>query len=240
MSVRQTRIFVPAGEPETDWAETLVGRVLRPLTAEFAEPLDWFWFSRYGAPADDSGDCDIAKIPVRYKQPLEAGADDRHRSLRFRFAIADDRLAAFEQRARQLIAAHDYCISDFRPYDCVGDTGSHRFLGVENRQPNRAAQRARLVTQFYLATCRLLIDALVGPDEGGRYRLETNDDAYANPRGSSFQSIHHLFCNITSVPTDVYVFQKTGLNVIGFGTSVYPPTAPPGGWDGSTAHPIWY
>ena len=240
MGVRQTRVFVPSREPDADWAETLIGRVFRPLTAAFADQLDWFWFSRYGSPAADSGDCDIARIPAEYTPQQQPGADGYHRSMRFRYAIGDDRQAAFEQRAQQMILEQGYRISDFRPYDFVADTGGNRLLGVENRQPGRAEQRALLVTEFYAATSRLVIDALVGPDGNGRYRLETNDDRHQNPRGSTFQSLLHLFCNITNAPTDVYVFQKAGLNVLGFGTFIHPPPAPPGGWDDSTAHPIWY
>ena len=240
MGIRQTRVFVLSTEPEDDWAETLIGRLFRPLAAEFAADLDWFWFSRYGAPADDSGDCDIDLIPTEYKRPLEPGGAEIHRSMRFRYAIADEQQESFEQRALQLIMEHSYRISDFRSYDFVGDTGNSRFLGNENRLPGRAQQRALLVTQLYMAISQLVIDALVGPDKDGRYRAETNDDAVQNPAGSTFQSLHHLFCNITNVPTDVHVFQKEGLNILGFGTFVHAPPAPPGGWDDSSAHPIWF
>jgi hypothetical protein len=237
-AARQTRIFVPLDEPEADWAETVVGRVLAPLCAEFGNRLDWFWFSRYGASEHD--DCDLARIPPRFRREAQADAEAKHRSVRFRYAVAANHKSAFEQRARRLIERHGYAISDFRPYDVVADTGKDRFLGNENRLPGRAERRARLVVGFYMATCRLFIDALVGPDEQGRFRLESNDDAADNPRGSTFQSLLHLFCNITSVPTDVYVHQKKELNVLGFGTFIYPPPAPPGGWDESSAHPIYF
>ena len=240
MGIRQTRIFASSREPDSDWAETLVGRVIRQLVSEYADRLEWFWFSRYGSPVDDSDDCDIARIPSEYKQPLAAGERAVHRSVRFRYAIDDAGQEAFERRALQLIGEQGYRVSDFRPYDFVGDTGGRRLLGVENRQPGRAQRRAELVTRFYMATCRLMLDALIGPDENGRYRSETNDDLDQNPRGSSFQSLHHLYCNITGVPTDVYVFQKKGSNVIGFGTFIHPPPAPEGGWDDSSAHPIWF
>ena len=240
MGIRQTRVFVASTEAEDDWAETLIGSLLRPLTAEFAAHLDWFWFSRYGSAAEDSGDCDIALIPAEYKRPLENGGPEIHRSMRFRYAIADEWQEPFERRARQLVTQQNYCVSDFRAYDFVGDTGNNRLLGNENRLPGRAQQRALLVTQFYMAISRLMIDALVGPDKDGRYRVESNDDELQNPAGSTFQSLLHLFCNITSVPTDVYVFRKEGLNILGFGTFVNAPPAPPGGWDDSTAHPIWF
>ena len=42
MANRQTRIFVPSTEPLEDWAETLIGRVFRPLTGDYAGALEWF------------------------------------------------------------------------------------------------------------------------------------------------------------------------------------------------------
>ena len=183
-------------------------------------------------------DCDITQIPAEYKQPLQPGGGGFHRSMRFRFSVAGDREADFEQRGQELIETNGYRISDFQSYDHIADTGNNRFLGTENRQPGRAKQRAILVTHFFMAVSQLLIDALVGPNEQGRYQLESNDDQLQNPRGSTFQSLLHLFCNITSVPTDVYVFHKAGLNLLGYGTFIYPPPSPPGGWDDMSAYPI--
>jgi hypothetical protein len=52
----------------------------------------------------------------------------------------------------------------------------------------------------------LVIDALVGPDPQGRYEIEVNDNQQ-NPLRSSFESVHHLFCNITDVPLRVIISQ---------------------------------
>jgi len=234
MAIRQTRVFVRSDEPNDDWAETLIGRVFCPLTAEFAGSLLWFWFSRYGSPADESGDCEIARIPVEYK---EGGF---HRSMRFRFSIDDADQASFERRGQELVSVNGYQVSDFRAYDHVADTGNNRFLGTENRHDGRREQRALFVIHFFMAVSQLIIDALVGPSEQGRFRLESNDDQLQNPRGSTFQSLLHLFCNITNVPTDVYVFHKPGLNLFGYGTFIYQPPNPPGGWDQVAAYPIRY
>ncbi len=228
MANRQTRIFALSTEPD-DWAETLIGRVFRPLTEEYAGVLKWFWFSRYGLPADESLDCDIGLIPNEFKQPLAPGGSGFHRSMRFRFRVADDSQAAFEDRAQTLIQSNGYRISDFREYNFVTDAGCNRFLGTENRQPGRAEQRAVLTVNFYYAISKLVIDALVGPNEAGRFRMETNDDLGQNPRGSTFQSLLHLFCNITNAPTDVYFFQKG--NEFSLGTFQCPPPTPPDGWD---------
>ncbi len=88
-----------------------------------------------------------------------------------------------------------------------------------NRGIGRDVQRALLVTIFYNAISLLMVDALVGPDQHGRFRLEQSDDLANNSRGSEFQSLHHLFCNITETPLDVLVCQP-GPN-IRLGTGIY-------------------
>lgn len=234
MVKRQTRIFVRSDEPLEDWAETLVGRVFGPISKEFGEDFEWFWFSRYGSTVGgDSADCDISRIPDEYKKELQPGVGPFHRSMRFRFCASDAaKCAEIEERARELIRKYAYCVSDFRDYDHVADTGGYRFLGIENRQSGRAEERAELTVKFYWSVSRLVVDALVGPDLNARFHFETSDDRNNNPRGSTFQSLLHLFCNITNVPTDVYVYRKSEISLLGFGTFMYPPTATPsGGWD---------
>lgn len=240
MPTRQTRVFVLSAEPLGDWAETLIGKVFAPLAREFDEALEWFWFSRYVLPANDSADCQIEAIPDEFKQLLDPGGNALHRSMRFRFSVSGELQEAFERRASELIAAGGYCISDFRPYDSVDDTGSNRFLGLENRGEGRREQRAALITNLYSVIAQLVVDALVGPDEQGRFRFEINDDTLNNPRSSTFQSVLHLFCNITDVPTDVYLFHKTDSGLIGCGTFMSAPPAPGGTWDSVTSHPIRY
>ena len=215
MAIRQTRVFVPSDEPVNDWAETLIGRVFRQVAEEFAEPLTWFWFSRYATTLNgDNGDCDIDMIPDVYKQPQQIGGGGFHRSLRFRFNINVASQVAFEDRLQQLITQHGYFISDIRDYDYVADTGGHRFLGIENRHPGRDVQRANLVTHLYETISRLVVDCLVGPDPAGRFTIETNDNEQ-NPNRSTFESLHHLFYNITQVPLSVLVSTGNPVNLLG-------------------------
>ena len=56
MTVRQTRIFVPATRPfdEGDWVSTVVGHVIKPIAE--SPGLAWFHFNHYVAPDTDSGD----------------------------------------------------------------------------------------------------------------------------------------------------------------------------------------
>ena len=200
-------MFALPTEPD-EWAETLIGRVIRQIVQEFPGELRWFWFSRYvcliGRPNEDRGDCDFNTIPDNYKLAFSGTNQAGHRSLRFRFEILDAQQCAFEDRLRTLLGEHGYAISDVRDYDQIADTGSHRFLGVENRQPGRDARRATLITLLYQSISQLVIDCLVGPDAQGRYRIEANNDPQ-NPNGSTFESIHHLFYNITQVPLSVLI-----------------------------------
>jgi len=235
MAIRQTRIFVLSKEPLENWAETILGKVICPLTNDFMDSLEWFWFSRYvNEIGKDESNCKMEGIPDEYKQALRPDGPGIHRSLRFRYNIKDNQRESFEKRAEGLINHHSYAISDFRDYNFVADTGSTRFLGVEKRFAGRNAHRALLATQFYMATSRLVLDALVGPDNQGRFKFETADDLVNNPQKSTFQSFLHLFCNITNVPTYVYVFQKIKPNLIDFGTSYSSPEPPRGGWDSAT------
>jgi hypothetical protein len=220
VAIVQTRIFVRADEAQPNWAETLIGRVIRPLTDEFKNQIVWFWFSRYATGPQDLDPWDFDPIPVEYAGGL-------YRSLRFRLNIQDDFLKEFKRTAEQLIARYQYWISGFREYPAVEDTGRDRFLGIENRIPGRAEQRSLLINNLYFAISQLVIDAVVGPDEQDRYRLEQND-APENPHGSTSQSILHLFCNITNVPTEVKVFVKDG--DVSCATFREPAT-PLGGWD---------
>jgi len=88
-----------------------------------------------------------------------------------------------------------------------------------------------LVNHLYWATSKLVIDALVGPDDQGRYRPEQNHCRDFNPQGSTFQSPLHLICNITSVPTECKVFLKDGDIKSCTTYMMTQPPEPNGGWD---------
>jgi hypothetical protein len=219
MASRQTRVFVLSTEQTADWAETLIGRVFRQTAGEFHRDLKSFWFSRYTCQLDgreDRGDCDFDKIPEDYKQVIhvEGGPTRIHRSLRFRFEIDDHAQSAFEGRLKDLLAQHSYAISDIRDFDQVEGLGGHRFLGTESRVPGRDERRAELVTLLLQAVSQLVVDGLVGPDHAGRYRIESNDDK-ENPIGSTFESIHHMFCNISGVPLSVFLKEVEAKQVLG-------------------------
>jgi hypothetical protein len=200
MSYRQTRIFAPPTVPFATeaWAETIVGCIIAPVIAE-AQDLEWFWFSRYVCRTEGAlDDCDITMISCDCRPPNRSS-----RSVKFRYSIADDRREAFEEQCRNRINNSGCCISDFRPYEFLEDLGSDRHIGGARTEARRQ-NRAQLVAELYHSISRLVLDALEGPDNNGRFALEHNGGDQ-NPLGSSFESLHHLFCNITGVPLSVLI-----------------------------------
>jgi len=200
---RQTRIFVPLTVPFDTvlWAETAIGGIIAPIVRG-QWSMEWFWFSRYNCSAEaDSGDCDISQIPAEFMLPQ----NHHFRSVRFRYAIAEGTRQDFEDQCQSSITSMGCRVSDFRDYDFLGDLGGDRHIGGVRTNPRRE-RRAQLVAELYQAVSRLVIDALVGPDPQGRYGVEQNDNPQ-NPLGSSFESLHHLFCNITDVPLRVLISQ---------------------------------
>jgi len=218
MANRQTRIFANQDEP-LQWAETMIGRVIKPLITEFEDSLHSFWFSRYvcqiGVRDEDRGDCDFDQLPNHFKQAFPGFAQPGHRSMRFRFEIADASQVDFEAQLHQRIIQYGYAISDFREFNQLADLGGNRFLGVENRLPINQARRAELVTNLLQSISALVIDALVGPDPENCYHIEYNDDLQQNPNASTFESLHHLFCNISQVPVSILVSTGEQANLLG-------------------------
>lgn len=86
------------------------------------------------------------------------------------------------------------------------DLGGARFLPPAS-QGITPTERATQIMDFLHATC-ILYDHCLVEHPGGYWAAETNPHQ-ENPRQSTFESVHHLFCNITHVPLDVYVGVRT-------------------------------
>jgi len=206
MAVRQARIFVPNTDTTDFWAETLLGRVIKDLVNRYRKDLKWFWFSRYEVPEGmDDGDCDISLLPAKHRFQIPNQPKRYLRSVRFRFAIDNEAQVKFEGDLQSKVNADDYCIpGGVRVWDLIDGLGNDRFVGNEHRNPVRKERRAQLVVDYLRSTSVLVLDSLVGPSEKDQYHLEQNDHSL-NPHGSTFESPHHLFCNITAVPTFAHV-----------------------------------
>lgn len=201
---RQTRIFAPfnSAYPPEHWYENILGRIIKPVTDKWGN-LDWFWFSRYIHPLGIYEDCDVSQVVGIY---LDNNNNNITRSIRFRFSINDAYCGKFEKDFKSIIQNNDCLITDFRPWDKVGDVGSGRHIGgqiTEERRHDRAERNTRLYHQISLLT----LDVLEGPDASNNYRMEENIsvDIPNHQRKSSFSTPHHLFCNITQIPLSASV-----------------------------------
>jgi hypothetical protein len=192
------------------WVETLVGRIICPLVDSFESDLAWYWFSRYswivGVSGEDITHCEFSVIPAVAKRALPGHRWPLIRSLRFRFEITDLRRAAFESKLRQLLKKHGAFISDVREYDCVDDLGSDRFLGGRRHSRQQRIRRSKLIVEYLNILSRLFIAELGGPDARGRFSLARNKSRQ-NPNHSTFESVHHMLCNMLQPPLQAYFFQ---------------------------------
>lgn len=208
MAIRQARLFVPSHPPYdgTNWAETALAAVVRPLVSD-AIGLDWFWFSRYACKfPGDVGDCEISLLPHGFL------VNDIHRSIRFRYSMPDGFIGAFEERATQFITNNSCWSSGWLDYGALGELGGSRFCGDVQR-PMPSPERMNLVVGVLSSLSRLVLDCLVPADDQGRFRVEANKHE-ENPHGSSFESLHHLICNITAVPTKVIHYSNGEKNIL--------------------------
>lgn len=183
---RETRVFMPLNErfahPHT-WPN-VCGYLVRPLAD--MPCLSWFWFSRYRQPITDPDieDCDPQNFAPEF---YFIRNDQQHLvSFRFRYALACERCAEFEDKAATVFKRHGCVLRYFRDYSLVGDLGNDRFTAIEDRRQ----QRSELVRDLVYATSRLVLHALQEPDGAGNYSFE----------GIAFDIPHHLVSNITDKP----------------------------------------
>jgi hypothetical protein len=190
-------IYVPLEQPYGDnWVEQVLGEVVRPVYEQFKGEIEWMWITRYSGSYDHNtpppyGDA----LPDRYR------SNGYYRFVLFRANVSSTTNAAFQ---RQVIEHAEQAVCFVEPgwvdYDIVKDLGSDRFIRADADQEERAT-RADLIAQFINATVKVMLDMLA-VDESGRWMWEPSVHEQ-NPNGSVFESVHHLFCNATNVPTTV-------------------------------------
>ena len=200
----QTRIFIPNKKPfdNVNWYESVLGNIINPIKREYK--LLNFWFSKYDCSIDiDSDDCNMNKILEKI-QPDEY---NNLKSIRFRYdsssTIFPDHLKSdLQERIKQF----NCVISDFRDYDYIKNLSNEQHLSDENILDVEDINiRAELISNLYCAISKLTLHNLVGPNIDGYYDFEYNHDT---PFNSSFAIPFHLFCNITQIPTEVYLPSK--------------------------------
>jgi len=122
--------------------------------------------------------------------------DNGTRHVRFRFTI--DNYKSVQPLVRELIKKYNLIdLKDEEKYNLVHDLGSQRFRANKKQKNNRA----QLIFNYLYSIAVLYVDCL-REDKKGNFHLEKNKN-YNNPHGSIFESLHHLFCNMTDVKTYV-------------------------------------
>ncbi len=193
----QLHIFVPTDHPYgyDNWVEQLLGSVLRPLFDDYGEALLWVFLTRH-ITARGMGD----DVPERYFH----GGMCRYVTLRI--SVAEDQRVEIMGLLTMLATGANCYITIPKRYDVLAELGSNRFVRPEADDTARAA-RAHLLVTLLDAMTRLMLDTLV-QDERGVWVQEPNDELEQNPKGSLFESVHHLFCNATGVPLDVLLMRE--------------------------------
>jgi hypothetical protein len=178
MPTKSLTLFIPDVAPfdqQETWFETFIGTHILPLTERGA--FRRFWFSRY-----------------------QAVGHDKH--LCFRFETDNlNAIAADIERLRAEFQRNEYI-----DFDVVADLGTgdkSRFRGRNSRRPTER-DRGELAFNFLHATAQLFLHSLSGPDENGRWSLERETES-GYSQEASMEQFHHLFCNLTGVPTFVAV-----------------------------------
>ncbi len=191
-------VYAPSRVPYgKNWVEQLLGGVIRPLLSDYDGSISWLWVTRYAGPYDE------VKPPQGVPLPDDFRGGGFYRYIVLRLHAAPEPRDAIHLAAIRL-AQQAGCFIEPRgwfPYDPVEDLGGDRFIR-NNAAPQDRNERARLVALFVDATVRLMLHSL-SRDGNGNWTLEPNAIQDQNPQGSFFQSVHHLFCNATGVPTTV-------------------------------------
>lgn len=180
METYSIEVDVPDSPPfdnKDNWFESYVGQIIEPVVR--SQPINRFWFTRYGAVGHG-------------KRTL------------FRFETSD--VTAALKALRIELSSHGLTIKHEQIYDVAADIGrgeQSRFLGTNSRHQS-SKQRGDIVFSFLHATACLMIDCLVGPDAEGRYSLESETQSGFS-RETVLEQFHHLFCNMTCVPTFIAI-----------------------------------
>jgi hypothetical protein len=197
LSSIQIWVFVPWSLPydQTNWVEQILGEIVLPVMNEYSFQIDAVWMTRY----IDS----MSREPYQgLHQPFLRQQQDGQefwRHVKLRFLLTGEPTLFKSQFLTLIREAGCIAPSGWQDYDLVDDLGQKRFVEPQASYDERV-ERAYLVFRFIDATTRLMLDA-IRKDVNGLWHLEENEDKQGNPEGSFFQSLHHLFCNATNVPT---------------------------------------
>jgi hypothetical protein len=166
------------------------------FAGRFVKPLletgqvQQYWFTRYGSP-------DLHEIRLR---------------------VATESFSTLNPLVQEKVREFHFTnLHDELNETLTSSLGGTRFLSPDASNQLQL-ERAQLTFNFLHSLSALYLASLVGPDASGRFRQERNTERN-NPHGSIFETLHHLFCNVTDVVTEVEAF-KAG-EALGFNSPLY-------------------
>lgn len=172
-----------------NWYDSFLGNIVLPLSE--TGKLDRFWFSQYGA----FGKGHHAKFRFSTEH-----SDEVH-------AILNPLIVKF---SIQLLQEHGETYP--HQFDIIGDLVSpqeKRHFGDNARNTSRL-ERGECLYTFLHAASALTLHCLSHSDSESRWYREVNPDRVNTQFGDTTEAIHHLFCNLSSVPTAVCVVPMAG------------------------------
>ncbi|MFH1381246.1 MAG: hypothetical protein ABIH57_03650 [Candidatus Omnitrophota bacterium] len=179
---------------DTAWARHILLEVVAPFTDRFKDKLEWFWFCR----------CYPQK--KSYRRP-----SGRHVMLRFN--AKGKSLKSIKAYLEKLIKKADCLTYGVKSYSVLGDLASQRF-SPKSLPKKKKIERAQLITTFFCSLSRVVLSCLY-KNHDGTHDIEHCPHELHNS-GLMLESMLHLFCNITSISTDIFVVKKKGsLNIVG-------------------------
>ncbi len=167
-------------DKQATWFQSFVGSVILPVAG--GSQMSRFWFTRYGGVGHG-------------KTAL----------FRFETEFIDEVFAEISR----LGARFGISVKNPTDFDVGGDIGrgqGSRFLGTNAKHQDHA-RRGDLALSFLHASACLMLDCLVGPDPDGYFALESETVSGFSIE-SSLEQFHHLFCNMTCVPTYIAIAQS--------------------------------
>jgi len=195
-------IFVPQHSLyQFNWVEQILGSIVRPLYERFNSQIRWMWVTRYSGPYDSNNPPQGYTLPDNY---LVVGRD--YRFIAFRLSVEDSVKLEIHRLGLDLAQEAGCYAPEWVHYDTIGDLGSNRFIFPEADETSHA-ERAHLILNFMDSIITLMLNALT-KTESGSWILEPNISDQ-NPNQSLFESIHHLFCNATGVPTEIFLSRQS-------------------------------
>ena len=182
----------PFDRPDTipgNWYDSFLGNVALP--AYETGKLDRFWFSHYGALGDNPH--------VKFRFSTD---DFKTVNSILQTVISKYSLTLLEEHG--LTYPHEFdIVSDLVPVHEKAHYG-------DNQRHSDHRERGEHLYTFLSGAAVLSLHCLSHTDADGYWYRETNPDVGNNHFGDTTESLHHLYCNLSNVPTAVCVLPIAG------------------------------